>query len=171
LLPIVDYQVVSGQNSRLEDIQITADYLKRFSALSIQPLEQICPQRDLLKESYKAPANDKSKIVIFEINQKPALQDPTDVSLVIDEFIHKSRVECHRLLIIRKKKMRNHRRKRLWKKMWPIWRKKFSNKFKKTELTLRGMLSEKVNSAKSFNAENFVKAKFMFYSQVLFEIN
>jgi len=33
------------------------------------------------------------------------------------------------------------------------------------------MLSEKVNSAKSFNAENFVKAKFMFYSQVLFEIN
>lgn len=157
LLSNIDQPRVFDYNVRLEDLRITVDYLKKFSALPALQIEQKCPQHESIQTSYEAPSVDQSKVVIFEINPKPALQDPADTSLIIDEFVHKGRLECHRMLIIRKKKMRNHRRKRLWKKMWPIWRKKFSSRFKKTEVGLRAMLTEKVNSAKNFNAENFVK--------------
>ncbi len=157
LLSNTDQPRLFNHNVRLEDLRITADYLKKYSAMTALQIEQRCPQHDLNKTPYEAPSMDQSKIVIFEINPKPALQDPADTSLIIDEFVHKDRLECHRMLIIRKKKMKNHRRKRLWKKMWPIWRKKFSSRFKKTEVGLRAMLTEKVNSAKNFNAENYVK--------------
>ena len=53
-----------------------------------------------------------------------------------------------------------HRRKRLWKRMWSIWRKRFQQRFKKREIEFRGVLTAKVNEAKKFEPSKYVKVSF-----------
>ena len=56
----------------------------------------------------QAPAKDNRKVVIFDINSNQAIEDPSTESStkIIDEFVRREKLECHRLLIIRKKKMK-----------------------------------------------------------------
>ena len=57
---------------------------------------------------FQAPAKDNRKVVIFDINFNQAIEDPSTESStkIIDEFVRREKLECHRLLIIRKKKMK-----------------------------------------------------------------
>merc|ERR1719495_1501889 len=64
----------------------------------------------------------------------------------------------HRMLKVRKKKMKVHRRKRLWKRMWTVWKKKFYGRERKREIEFRTRLIEAVREAQKFDAENYVKS-------------
>ncbi len=57
---------------------------------------------------FQAPAKDNRKVVIFDINTNQAIEDPSTESStkIIDEFVRREKLECHRLLVIRKKKMK-----------------------------------------------------------------
>lgn len=143
-------------NSRLESVRLTADFLKIFSDMSLKPIEQICPNFDLNQRPYQAPPKDIEKM-IFDIKPTLPVEDPKKETIVIDEFVRREKIECHRLLRIKKKKMKTHRRKRLWKRMWAIWRKRFSLRFKKKELEFRAGLTEKVNNAKKFDPAAYIK--------------
>merc|ERR1711894_782232 len=58
---------------------------------------------------------------------------------------------------IRKKKMKVHRRKRLWKRMWSVWKKTFFNREKKREVMFRTKLMDKVRAAEKFDAEDYLE--------------
>merc|ERR1719225_989349 len=61
------------------------------------------------------------------------------------------------MIAVRKRKMKVHRRKRLWKRMWSVWKKKFYNREKKREIEFRQKLIDKVRAAEKFNAEAYVE--------------
>lgn len=63
---------------------------------------------------------------------------------------------AHRLLRLKKKKMKTHRRKKLWKRMWTVWKKKFYGRERKREIEFRTRLIEAVREAEKFNAEQYV---------------
>lgn len=53
--------------------------------------------------------------------------------------------------------MKVHKRKRLWKRMWALWRKKFVSREKQREMEFRSRLIHKVNEAKKFDAVKYVQ--------------
>jgi len=65
---------------------------------------------------------------------------------------------AERMIIIRKKKMKVHRRKRLWKKMWTQWKKKFYGRTRRREIEWRTKLNEAVTEAQKFDAEKYAAA-------------
>jgi len=65
---------------------------------------------------------------------------------------------AHRLLRLKKKKMKVHRRKRLWKRMWSLWKKKFYGRERKREIEFRTRMIEAVREAQKFDAESYTKA-------------
>jgi len=70
--------------------------------------------------------------------------------------IEKQAKRQSRMLKIRKKKMKVHRRKRLWKRMWSTWKKKFFNREKNREIAFRHKLIDKVRTAEKFDPEAYV---------------
>jgi len=65
---------------------------------------------------------------------------------------------AHRLLRVKKKKMKVHRRKRLWKRMWTVWKKKFYTRERKREIEFRTRMIEAVREAEKFDAEQYVSS-------------
>lgn len=112
------------------------------------------------------PMHHSHRKEIFNIIPVPS------VKIIEDPFLHRispieeapSRIgniekiakRQSRMLKIRKKKMKVHRRKRLWKRMWSVWKKKFFNREKRREIEFRQKLIDKVNAAEKFNAEAYV---------------
>jgi hypothetical protein len=96
-------------NPRLENVRLTAEFLQKLSNLSVSPALQnqiICPNFE--QNEYQAPAKEIEKVVIFDINLNQAVKDPDVESStkIIDEFVRREKLECHRQLVIRKKKMK-----------------------------------------------------------------
>ena len=96
-------------NSRLESVRLTAEFLQKLSNLSLSPAvssQIICPNFE--EKEYQAPAKEFEKVVIFDVDLNRKVEDPNVESStkIIDEFVRNEKLECHRQLIIRKKKMK-----------------------------------------------------------------
>ena len=82
---------------------------------------------------------------------------PTKNSLVIEEPVNNViEKKAHRRLIIRKRKMKVHRRKRRWKRNWVMYRKGYLDREKKREIAFRQKMIVKVNEANTFDARKYV---------------
>lgn len=83
------------------DLQLTAAYWS----------QQIKPKIEIVDPLNKAPIGRKIESEPeLPVTQKPTLEDPN-----ADQIIEK---KAHRMLRIKKKKMKMHRRKKRWKKNW-----------------------------------------------------
>jgi len=110
------------------------------------------PQRGQITPVYINPL-EQSRVEISEpsVEQRAPVQDPTPVGVPTAKY-------AHRLLRLKKKKMKVHRRKRLWKRMWSVWKKKFFGRERKREIEFRSKLIEAVKEAKKFDAANYTQA-------------
>ena len=91
--------------SRQEELQITAKYWAHAAKIQIKdPTFNIVP--------LGKPCNDVDSVITPPIQMplRAPIQDPSS-----DKVVEK---HAHRMLRIRKRKMKIHRRKRRWKKNW-----------------------------------------------------
>ena len=98
-----------------------------------------------------------SKIPLGQ-NQPVVEQVPPRNFLIIEEPSSKVIIEkkAHRRLIIRKRKMKVHRRKRRWKRNWVMYRKGYLDREKKRETAFRQRMIAKVNEANTFDAKKYI---------------
>ena len=79
-------RVLALRNSRLEEVQLTAALLEKFSLLHVSSAavpEIKCPTLPGQQTDYQAPAKDTLKTVVFDINPgKQCLQSNVIVSLL-----------------------------------------------------------------------------------------
>ena len=99
------------------------------------------------------------KIPLGQIPPPVVGQVPTRNFSIIEEPINKVIIEkkAHRRLIIRKRKMKIHRRKRRWKRNWVMYRKGYLDREKKRETAFRQKMIAKVNEANTFDAKKYVE--------------
>ena len=99
------------------------------------------------------------KIPLGQIPPPLVGQVPARNFSIIEEPINKVIIEkkAHRRLIIRKRKMKIHRRKRRWKRNWVMYRKGYLDREKKRETAFRQRMIAKVNEANTFDAKKYVE--------------
>ena len=142
---------ISSVNLRLENLQLTAKYLSGQPLLklpTINPRTLVCP----------TTANIETKRFIVE--QPKEVKDPEVVKKIIKEPLEQGAVvkkHAIRMLVLRRKKMKNHQLKKLWKRMYLKFRANRQLREKKKEYDFRGRLASKVSDARKFSAENYVE--------------
>jgi len=160
-------------NTRLENLRLTAAYLSGISQTSMGPDFVNCnsavPQIKIDLPHFEpgkvveSPVKNDNVVYINPLENKAEISDPlrsgattsietpapNDGGIAIEKW-------AHRLLVIRKKKMKQHRRKRLWKKMWTTFKKRFYGRERKREIAYRTKLNAAVSQARKFDAEKYV---------------
>jgi len=114
-------------NRTHEKLQSCNDYVIDYKVKPLSDISFELPNRFKYSNIIEEPINNKSRNEIFYINPTPGLKIISDPLLPkmapIEDApngtvkIEKQAKRQHRMLKIRKKKMKVHRRKRLWKRM------------------------------------------------------
>lgn len=144
-------------NSRLEGLRLNADYLAGIPIInnlelpSHQSSSDIrkCPDRDRVDKAKVDPVAERSPLVDPITEEKVEKRDP-----MIRGQVTKY---AHRMLRIRKRKMKVHRRKKRNKAQAARIRKVIFTRDKRKECAFRSTLIERVRLAKLFDAEEYVK--------------
>jgi len=153
-------------NTRLGNLSLTAQYLTGSSLLStstqgssFQPLSQI-KQIHLPTTSQrkvKAPSSEAIKYKTFITDSKSEIKEPevkTRISCPVTTRIKK---HAARMVILRRRKMKKHKRKRLWARMYLKFMANRTQSKKRSEIQFRSRLASKVTEARKFVAEEYVK--------------
>jgi len=150
---------VSSVNTRLEALSITSQHLSGRSLLHdglVKPLTINLPsQRNTKIEN---PTTEQSRRKTFIQEQiKAEISEPSEKVRRIEELMHNRLVKhCSRMVILRRKKMRKHQRKRLWDRMYLKFRASKAARTKRKELAFRHNLATKIEEARKFNAAEYV---------------
>eukprot|EP00088_Acartia_fossae_P013484 TRINITY_DN17087_c0_g1_i1.p1 TRINITY_DN17087_c0_g1~~TRINITY_DN17087_c0_g1_i1.p1 ORF type:complete len:281 (-),score=28.28 TRINITY_DN17087_c0_g1_i1:56-871(-) len=153
-------QEVNSINSRLESLRITGSYLSGEVKLS-SPLPNI--QQTTIKlptlidkkiEAPRVPETKDKEIFIEDV--KPEVKDPLKRSRMEEPVTRRIKKHAIRMVILRRKKMRKHQRGRLWDRMYLKFKAIRMGRRKRKELAFRNMLSEKISTARKFDAEKYV---------------
>jgi len=142
---------VSSVNSRLENLQLTAKFLSGQPLLklpTINPKTVVCPTTSTIE------------IKRFIVDQPKEVKDPEVVKKIIKEPLTQGAVvkkHAIRMVVLKRKKMKNHQLKVLWKRMYLKFRACRNAREKKKEIEFRGKLAAKVADARKFSAENYVE--------------
>lgn len=157
---------VNKINLRLGNLSLTAQYLTGASLLSssatgcsLQPGGQI--QQIQLptasKKTVEAPSSEAVKHKTFITDVKTEVKEPEVKTRISDPITTRIKKYAVRMLILRRRKMKKHRRKRLWDRMYlKFLANKVASK-KRSEIQFRSRLSSKVTEARKFDAEAYVK--------------
>jgi len=155
------YSTTFNKNLLLQNNNVCKDDIFNLKTSNNNIIELPNEAKNIKIEDPSRKSND-----IFYINPFPNLQIIGDPLLPnaakIEEGpkgplnIEKQARRQSRMLKIRKKKMKVHRRKRLWKRMWATWKKKFFHREKNREIAFRHKLMDKVRAAEKFNPEAYV---------------
>jgi len=140
---------VSSVNSRLQSLQLTAQFLAGQPLLklpTINPKTVVCPTTQTIK------------IKSFIVEQPKEVKDPEVVKKQIKEPLDRSVVKKHaiRMIVLRRRKMKKHQLKKLWQRMYLKFRANRQGREKKKEYEFRGKLAGKVADARKFSAESYV---------------
>ena len=141
---------VSAVNSRLQNLQLTAQFLSGQPLLklpTVNPKTVVCPTTQTIE------------IKRFIVEQPKEVKDPEVVKKKIYEPLDHTLVKKHaiRMIVLRRKKMKNHQLKRLWQRMYLKFRTSRQLKEKRKEYEFRGRLATKVSDARKFSAEKYVE--------------
>jgi len=150
---------VSSVNSRLETLSLTGSYFSAPSLLTGHSPDALSTQvklPTLRKKEIVSPLPDAAprKTYIQEI--KPEVCDPQKVVRIEEPIVKRIKKHLIRMVILRRKKMRKHRRKRLLDRMYLKFRANKLAATKRKELEFRGRLSDKVTEARKFSVEEYV---------------
>jgi len=115
-------------------------------------------QGQLPPKVYINPMEEHRRVEIIDPPLRPGDAADTVIGDEQKDDNEAAKKWAHRMLVIRKKKMKVHRRKRLWKKMWTHWKKKFYGRQKKREIEFRTKLKEAVDEAEKFDAKSYARA-------------
>ncbi|KAL4713781.1 hypothetical protein ACJJTC_012298 [Scirpophaga incertulas] len=95
--------------------------------------------------------NPRSILPLIDINWK---KEEIDLPA-----IHQEEIQAERLIVIRRKKMKKHQRRKLWKRMRHRWAKIKQNRRQIKEKIFQNELLAMVKSANEFSAEKYVADK------------
>eukprot|EP00088_Acartia_fossae_P056792 TRINITY_DN6616_c0_g1_i1.p1 TRINITY_DN6616_c0_g1~~TRINITY_DN6616_c0_g1_i1.p1 ORF type:complete len:273 (+),score=43.92 TRINITY_DN6616_c0_g1_i1:36-854(+) len=153
-------QEVASINTRLGNLSLTAAYLTGpgiLSTASAQPLQnQVLHLPTPSAREIEAPSSEVVKQKVFIQETKAEIKEP-EVKKRIDEPITK-RISKYaiRMVLVRKKKMKKHRKKRLWDRMYLKFNADRTQHQKRTEIEFRGRLNKKIQEARKFDAKKYV---------------
>jgi len=141
---------ISSVNSRLQNLQLTAQYLAGQPLLklpTINPKTVVCPTTQTIE------------VKRFIVEQPKEVKEPEVVKKQIREPLGHTIVKKHaiRMIVLRRKKMKKHQLKKLWQRMYLKFRTNRQAREKKKEYEFRGKLSGKVADARKFSAEKYVE--------------
>jgi len=110
------------------------------------------------KDVVKAPTAHHVDVKNFIVETPAEILDPAVGVVKIIEDPVKVRQKKHavRMIVLRRKMMKNHKLKRLWQRMHLKFRAARVRREKKKELTFRYMLIDKIAVARKFDAEKYV---------------
>lgn len=120
---------------------------------------------DLLNSVHKRvymPSTLVNKVKIYEDKHYGIIQTVTDPLLKDCEIVHvpvpgqPTKKEAHRMINIRRKKMKKHQRKKLYKRMRFVWEKLWRKREIRKETDFRYELLTQIDEAKLFDAEKYV---------------
>ena len=155
---------------RLENMRLTSAYLSgqtsiwKASSAAVNPLVIDLPTADESKSvESPPPAGTAQPVYINPLDTKVEIFDPlrpesnipVETPGTVESAIEK---RAHRLLVIKKRKMKVHRRRRLWKRMWTVWKKKFYGRERRKEIDFRNKLIAAVKEAQKFDVETYTEA-------------
>merc|ERR1719495_2490184 len=109
------------------------------------------------KKEVTLPTSRNFTIKKFIVHTPEEILDPGYTKKEIEEPI-KKQIKKHavRMIVLRRKKMKKHQLKKLWKRMYLKFKAVRVRREKKKELTFRYMLIEKVKEARKFDPEKYV---------------
>jgi len=143
-------------NPRLSALQETAAFYANGGLTS--PLLEL-PCADRAPVEIPPAVTTRTPVYINPLEQtKVEISDPVERAPVEAPTPVGPAKYAHRLLRLKKKKMKVHRRKRLWKRMWSLWKKKFYERERKREIEFRSRMIEAVKEAEKFEAEAYTQA-------------
>lgn len=155
-------------NTRLNDLHLTASYL---SGVPLAQLEIRLPTV-LERTSLDCPTSELSHktLVVPEASEK-VIEAPTSI---VDKVIEAPTAPggdvvkyAHRMLRIRKRKMKVHRRRRRRIRDKARMQKVYANRKRTKEIAFRKDLMVRIKTAKKFSANTYVEDKLSTYSQEL----
>jgi len=147
---------VASINTRLESLSLTAKHFSGASLLNSQPCTIQLPSQRIFKIETPLPSVTTRKTFIQEV--KTEIKDPKQTSRIQEPITKRIKKHAIRMVILRRKKMRKHQYKRLWDRMYLKFKANKVARRKRREIDFRGRLAGKINEARKFNAEEFVKA-------------
>jgi len=155
---------VNKINLRLGNLSLTSQYLTGSSLLnspttSLQPSAQI-KQIHLPTESKRtieAPSSEIIKQKTFITTIKSEVKEPEIKTRISEPITIRIKKHAARMLLVRRRKMKKHKLKRLWDRMYLKFLANKSQSKKRSEIQFRGRLAAKVNEARKFDAEAYVK--------------
>eukprot|EP00092_Neocalanus_flemingeri_P021240 GFUD01023014.1.p1 GENE.GFUD01023014.1~~GFUD01023014.1.p1 ORF type:complete len:282 (+),score=70.50 GFUD01023014.1:60-848(+) len=141
---------ISSVNSRLQNLQLTAQYLAGRPLLklpTINPKTVVCPTTQIIE------------VKRFIVEQPKEVKEPEVVKKQIKEPLSHAIVKKHaiRMIVLRRRKMKKHQLKKLWQRMYLKFRANRQAREKKKEYEFRGKLAAKVADARKFSAQKYVE--------------
>lgn len=110
------------------------------------------------------PSTSLNKVKVYEDKHYGILQTVSDPFLKDSEIIHFPapgqliiKKEANRMINIRRRKMKKHQRKKLYKKMKFVWEKLWRKREIRKETTFRLELLNQIDEAKQYDAEKYVQ--------------
>jgi len=157
---------INNINTRLGNLSLTAQYLTGSSLLStsaqgssLQSLTQI-KQIHLPTASQRkveAPSSEAVKYKTFITDSKTEIKEPEKKTRISEPVTTRIKKHAARMVILRRRKMKKHKRKRLWARMYLKFLANKNQTKKRSEIQFRSRLAAKVTEARKFNAEEYVK--------------
>ncbi|XP_040572021.1 uncharacterized protein [Lepeophtheirus salmonis] len=148
---IHDESFLPSLNSRLEDLRMTASfYGSNQPLLKLPTLPRAAPIIDPILHIIKKGDPEYHR----EILEDP-LRHTNNTKIKDPE--KKIKKWAHRMLRIRKRKMKVHQRKKRWRKNKVFYQSRIFNRIKSREIAFRTALLDKIKSAEAFDPENYVK--------------
>jgi len=148
---------VSSINSRLENLKLTGSYLSGGSLLTPLPAPHSVKLPSLQKTKIESPLPEAIKRKVFIEETKPEIKDPLKKPSLEEPVTKRIKKHAIRMVILRRRKMRKHQRKRLWDRMYLKFRAGTLRRAKKRELEFRNNLAAKIQEARKFDPNTFVE--------------
>ncbi|XP_045473150.1 uncharacterized protein LOC123679744 [Harmonia axyridis] len=120
-------------------------------------------------EDIKTPFNYGQKIEIPRNYNLPIIEDPIKNDIIIETppDNNNNRIEAARLVVIRRQKMKNHKLKKLRKKLKFIRAKIRQKRELKKEKEFQEVLIQQCKQAEDFSAEEYVQSRIEKYQEAL----
>ncbi|XP_044754879.1 uncharacterized protein LOC123313865 [Coccinella septempunctata] len=147
------------------------------SVSAIPPIIKFTPQLSKIEnnwiyqrnEDIRTPFNYGHKIEIPRNFILPLVEDPSENKLVIEPPSEKNdnSIEAARLIVIRRQKMKNHKLKKLRKKLKFVRAKIRQKRELKREKEFQETLIQQCKTAEAFSAEEYVESRIKKYQEAL----
>jgi len=153
-------------NTRLGNLSLTAQYLTGSSLLttsthgsSLQSITQIKPIHlpSASQRKVEAPSSEAVKHKTFITDSKVEIKDPEKKTRISEPVTTRIKKHAARMITLRRKKMRKHKLKRLWSRMYLKFMANKTRSKKRSEIQFRSRLAAKISEARKFNAEEYVR--------------